>query len=138
MGYRPPPRPPAQGSTGSVRTAQVISALRTIGLDSKDFEALSMLLFLDPHDGVSNVALPMREFVKRVVRLAPDKNASVMDVGEMRHFFMLNVHSKLKAFELEFGPLVENHKRLSGRLGDIIRRWKDLELRLQNYQSMCY
>ena len=71
---------------------EVLDALGEIGIEPKDFCAIAAVLFEDETDPAKSKSLSFPDFVKQVVSLRPEKNASVMDVADLRYGLRADVH----------------------------------------------
>ena len=60
----------------------VLDAFEAIGVEPKHFGALASVLFDDEENPGEYKSLRFEDFVKLVVKLRPERNASVMDVAE--------------------------------------------------------
>ena len=70
---------------------EVLETLDAIGVEPKHFGALAGVLFEEETKPGEYRTLTFDEFVKQVVMLRPERNASVMDVADLRHCLRADV-----------------------------------------------
>lgn len=106
-------------------------ALGQIGVQPKHFNALSTSLFLDEARPGEVRELDFEDFVSRVVRLRPEKNASVMDVADLRFCLRSDVVHCKESHATKLKALMALQKSFEHATGRFVRKLKSLEERIE-------
>jgi hypothetical protein len=123
----------------------VEKALFKIGVESKHFRALTALCFpVEDKDDKSwgNLNAPSGpkritpdEFVKTVVRLRPEKSASVMDVAEIFVGLRTDIRSTRNDHEADLEELQQTEVTFENDVNELLKRMKRLEARIERWED---
>jgi hypothetical protein len=134
---------------------QVTKALEKIGVETKHFGALTALCFpaedmgseagtggedrkikrYGPKKDDGPKSITVDDFVKIVVRLRPEKSASIMDVAEIFVGLRTEFTNTRDVHEQELERVNQHELKFEASVTDLLKRMKKLETRIEKWEE---
>ena len=112
-----------------------MDGLEAIGVEPKHFGALASVLFDKEEKPGETKAVSFDEFVKSVVKLRPEKTASVMDVADLRYCLRMDIQHCRQEHEKRVGHIKQPQHELQKELDRMNATLSELEALMDEYEK---
>jgi hypothetical protein len=118
--------------------AEAVDGLEAIGVEPKHFGALASVLFDKEEKPGETKAVSFDEFVKSVVKLRPEKTASVMDVATLRYCLRSDIAHLRKEHVRKIEKIAKPQQDLEGSITRMSDTLTGLEAMMDECERLGY